>query len=128
MTTSLTRQQLTTEQMVRLVLEAPGTVSMAEIARRCGISRQAARMIRHGQLHPNVLPDLPRTGRGTGNRRCWDCKLAAKHRVDRERMRWARRRVGAERVEDAQPWCSLGIPESIEAEYARECPVFERMP
>ena len=125
MTTSLARQKLPTEEMVRLVLEAPGTVSMAEIARRCGISRQAARMIRHCQLHPNVLPDLPRTESSTGNRRCWDCKLAAKHRVDQGRMRWARH--GPDRVEEVQPWCSLGIPESIEAVYAREGPIYEPM-
>ena len=121
MTTSITNYGLTTEEKVRIVLEAPGTISAAEIGRRVGLSRQAVRMIRTGKLHAGVLPDLPRKEPCHGYLRCWHCRLAAKTRSDKERMRQRRHHD----VEEPIPWCSIGIPESVDPTYARECPAFE---
>lgn len=140
MTAAFIQQRMSPEELVRTVLEAGLTVSAAELARRCGVSREAVRQIRYGRLHAKVLPHLPRPSVGTGSRRCWQCRLGCRTGIEAARAWWGKQRrfqdaaddVKLRRREAQSPtssvdplWCSIGYPESIDPTYARECPAFE---
>jgi hypothetical protein len=139
MTTATMRRRFTQEEIVERVLNAPAEVSAAELGRQCGMSREAIRKIRLGQLYGDVLPHLQRFGHYVASRRCWQCRMG-KHDVNhkqREAMlkraaRAAERDSSARNREEQSPdqdldprWCSLGIPESVNAAFARECPLFK---
>lgn len=112
---------MTTEQLqkledrVRTVLEAPFSLTNAELSRRLGWTRESVRRIRVGILHPNILPDLPRQERER-TQKCWQCALANRNR-----------RFNGGYHGEFHLWCSLGYPESVDPIYAVECPAFTRM-
>lgn len=123
MTATTQRRPFTQEEIVERVLNAPAEVSAAELGRQLGLSRESIRRVRLGTLYGGVLPHLPRHGNYVASRRCWQCQIAVRQQQGNQRMRMPRR----DDVELDLPWCSLSIPESVNAAFARECPLFEPM-
>jgi transcriptional regulator with XRE-family HTH domain len=98
----------TSEELIRQVLAQPPDVSLVEIAKLTGLSKDVVRRIRLGLRFKDVAPDLPRMTLEESQRRCYDC------------VQWEGP-IGPGGA-DRYGRCHLGIPEATESQtWARGC-------
>ena len=96
--------RMTPEEMVRLVLNQPPDLSLAQIAELTGIKPDAARRIRLGIRYRNVLPDLPRMTLEESGRRCQNCVQWVPPAGSGRLHRYGRCHLGIEEATETQTW------------------------
>ena len=108
----------TTEHIIRSVLLAPIEQDNRSLAKAVGIKEDEVKLIRIGQLHPEVLPKLLRIEPAALKRRCTECI----HYIQKK-TRYIDVSETSLPKEETSP-CSLGIPEAAYVRYARGCGAF----
>ena len=108
----------TTEHIIRSVLLAPIEQDNRSLAKSVGIKEDEVKLIRVGQLYPEVLPHLSRIEPAALKRRCTECL----HYIQKKTRYIDVSEVSLPK-EETSP-CSIGIPEAIYVRYARGCGAF----
>jgi len=114
----------TSEATIRLVLEQPPDMSLADIAALVGVDKDTARKIRLGLRFANVAPEIPRMTLEESRRRCSNCvQWVQPHGTGREH-RYGRCHLGIQEATETQTWargCGAYAP-------AKELPEVQRSP